>query len=102
MRRETLLLPLLFTFVACRPAASTGPRTKLVVEGSPATAAVLVDEQPLGTLAMVARRGVALPPGQHRLTVQADGYFPADVLVEIGRGGGVQRQVVRLTTLPEP
>jgi hypothetical protein len=30
----------------------------------------------------VAARGVALPPGRHRITVEKVGYFPWDALVE--------------------
>ena len=98
---RTLVLCCL-ALVACHPAASSGPRSKLVLDGTPTDASVIVDEQPIGSLAMVHARGVALPPGQHRLTVQADGYFPADVLVEVGKGGGVLRQSVQLTPVPEP
>lgn len=88
--------------LGCQGAKSTGPHSKLVVDGAPLDAAVLIDEQPIGSLSMVRARGVALPPGQHRLTVQADGYFPADLLVDVDRSGGVVRRTVRLVAVPEP
>lgn len=92
---------LMMCVFGCGPAKHEGPITRLIVRGTPAEATVLVDEQPLGTLATVGA-GIALPPGQHRLTVQAQGYFPADVLLEIGREGGVHEQKVELVAIPEP
>ncbi len=93
---------LALALAACRGATSLGPHSKLVVDGTPLDATVLVDEQPIGSLAVVHERGVALPPGQHRLTVQADGYFPADLLVGVDKGGGLLRRTVHLVALPEP
>lgn len=96
------LAGLALMLIACRGSEHTGPRSKLTVSGTPTDAAVLVDEQPIGTLAVVEKRGVALPPGQHRVTVQADGYFPADLLVDVDKSGGVIRRDVKLVPLPEP
>lgn len=101
MSTRTLLL-LVSLLTACAGPKHEGPRSKLRLSGSPAAATVLIDEQPLGTLAEVGKLGVALPPGQHRLTVQADGYFPADVLLEVDDRGGVLEQKVELVALPEP
>lgn len=88
--------------LACHGAQHVGPHSKLVLDGAPVAAAVLVDEQPVGSLAVVRERGIALPPGQHRLTVQADGYFPADLLIEVDKSGGVIKRTVRLVAVPEP
>lgn len=101
-RSAGVVLLLALALAACRGAASTGPRSKLTVTGTPSDAAVLIDEQPIGSLAVVSKRGVSLPPGQHRLTVQADGYFPADLLIEVDRSGGVLQRSVKLTALPDP
>jgi len=50
-------------------------------EGTPRDALVYVDEQYIGTLSYVAARGVRLPEGEHRVTVEKAGYFPYDVIV---------------------
>lgn len=49
-------------------------------------ASVTVDDQLLGSAAFVQKRGVALPPGTHRVTVERPGYFPFDELVEAKEG----------------
>ncbi len=48
---------------------------------TPKGALVYVDEQYLGTLSYVAARGVKLPEGEHRVTVEKAGYFPFDTIV---------------------
>lgn len=50
-------------------------------EGSPGGALVYVDEQYVGTLQAVAARGLRLPEGEHRITVEKVGYFPFDKIV---------------------
>jgi hypothetical protein len=52
---------------------------------TPHDAAVTIDEQYIGPLYYVARRGVRLPVGEHRITVEKDGYFPFDALVVADR-----------------
>jgi PEGA domain len=54
----------------------------LRVRGNVADAHVTIDDIPVGALAFVSARGVALPPGRHRVTVEKSGYFPWDALVE--------------------
>jgi hypothetical protein len=46
---------------------------------------VVIDEQYVGTLGVVAARGVRLPIGEHRITVEKEGYFPYDELVTADR-----------------
>jgi hypothetical protein len=48
---------------------------------SPRDASVIIDEEYIGPLWMVAARGVRLPVGEHRITVQKEGFFPWDKLV---------------------
>ena len=60
----------------------------LTLQGSPQTpydAMVIIDEEYIGPLAYVAARGVRLPVGEHRITVQKDGFFPWDELVVADR-----------------
>ena len=48
---------------------------------TPRDASVYIDEQFVGFLAVVAARGVRLPEGEHRITVEKVGFFPWDELV---------------------
>ena len=45
---------------------------------APRDASVYIDEQFVGLLGVVAVRGVRLPEGEHRITVEKVGYFPWD------------------------
>jgi hypothetical protein len=51
------------------------------VDPTPRDASVYIDEQFVGFLGVVAARGVRLPEGKHRVTVEKAGYFPWDELV---------------------
>jgi hypothetical protein len=85
--------------VACAPRA---PRTvSMRMVGSPPNATVTIDDQFVGTLDVVARRGVALPPGSHRVSVEAAGYLPWDRIVEATEGSGPVRLDVQLTRVPD-
>lgn len=52
---------------------------------TPRRALVYIDEQFIGTLDYVAAKGVRLPEGKHRISVQKNGYYPFDALVESDR-----------------
>jgi len=87
---------------ACEPAqAPTVPTVSLRVAGAPAEATVVIDDTVLGTFDFVAAHGVALPPGKHRITVHATGYFPWDREVEAKLGAGPIRLQVGLTPIPD-
>jgi hypothetical protein len=62
--------------------ASAPPQTHLTLTGNVPDASVTIDDQDVGTVKHVTKRGVALPPGTHRLTVEKQGYFPFDKLIE--------------------
>ncbi len=86
--------------VACRPAAE--PRTvSMHMVGSPANASVTIDDIFVGRLDIVAARGVALPVGTHRISVEAPGYLPWDKIVEAKEGAGPVRLEVRLVATPD-
>ncbi len=61
------------------PHAQTVP---LRIRGTPADATVTIDDQRIGSLALVAARGILVFPGHHRITVEAAGYLPFDVAVD--------------------
>lgn len=94
------LLAVSVLVAACAPPQHSRHETvSLRVHGEPADARVTVDDIPIGELAYVASRGVALSKGQHRISIQADGFFPFDVLLE-ARETRIDLPVV-LRKLPE-
>jgi hypothetical protein len=95
--RRALAMSLL-ALGACAGGAQT---VSLRLTGDVSDALVTVDDQHLGTLGYVKRRGVALPPGTHRITVEKAGYFPFDKLVEARPGDGPVTVDVRLEPIPD-
>jgi hypothetical protein len=75
--------------------------TSLRVKGTPPDASVTIDDQYVGAFAYVARRGVALPPGKHRITVEKSGYFPWDKVVEAREGASPIVLEVVLVKIPD-
>ena len=100
--RAPLLLALSLT--ACMPTFphSARPTTSLHLHGKPVDAQVIIDEERVGSLAVVEARGVALPEGTHQVTVEAPGYFPWDKLVAAKYSDAKQIDLtVELTPVPE-
>ena len=52
---------------------------------TPRDASVTIDEEYIGPLGYVAAHGVRLPTGEHRISIEREGYFPYDVAVVAGR-----------------
>ncbi|HTQ05572.1 MAG TPA: PEGA domain-containing protein [Polyangiaceae bacterium] len=74
----------------------------LKVDRSPDTprdASVVIDEQYIGPLGIVAAHGVRLPVGEHRISVEKNGFFPFDKLVEADRDDIVLH--VKLEPVPD-
>jgi len=83
---STLLLLCLLSLTSCQGAAGR-PAVSLSLERaekSPRDATVTIDEEYIGPLGYVSVRGVRLPAGKHRITVEKHGYFPWDRLVDAG------------------
>ncbi len=92
---------LVFCAACGGPGNGAAQTVALHMTGSPSDARVTVDDQIVGTLDMVKARGVALPPGSHRVSVEAPGYFPFDTIVEAKEG---EKSVVldaKLTRVPD-
>lgn len=88
--------------LACAP--SKPPTTSLRLlpaVGAPGNAKVTIDDQPLGSLDFIVKRGAALPPGKHRLTIEAEGYLPFDTEIDAGDKGGLIRLDVKLVKRPD-
>jgi hypothetical protein len=82
-----LALLLILSLTSCEPGVGR-PAVSLSLAReakSPRDAAVSIDEEYIGPLGYVAARGVRLPIGKHRITVEKPGYFPWDRLVEADR-----------------
>lgn len=96
---------LLLCFAAATACVSSAPKTTSLrvfpAEGSPPAAKVTIDDEPVGSLKLVVERGVALPPGKHRVTIEADGYLPWDQEVDAGSGGGLVKLDVTLVKIPD-
>jgi hypothetical protein len=74
-------LALAASLAACQP--NYGPSTAhLRMQGTPPDALVTVDDRPVGSLGLVARRGLAVEPGRHRISVERPGYFAWDAEIE--------------------
>jgi hypothetical protein len=54
-------------------------------DDTPKDASVYIDEEYVAPLYVVQSHGVRLPVGEHRITVQKEGYFPYDRFVKANR-----------------
>ena len=89
MRRLAYGLAVIVT-LASAGCATQGLRAAVTLQvertkTTPPNASVYIDEEYVAPLYVVQARGVRLPEGEHRITVQKDGYFPYDRLVKAGR-----------------
>jgi hypothetical protein len=84
----------------CGPAVTPAVTLRVVREPStPRDASVTIDEQYVGPLAVVAARGVRLPIGEHRISIEKNGYFPYDALVTSDRDDVLLK--VKLEPVPD-
>jgi len=67
--------------VACQVQRSAVHLSMARAVATPRDASVYIDEEFVGLLGVVAARGVRLPEGEHRISVEKVGYFPWDRLV---------------------
>jgi hypothetical protein len=75
------------------------PTVSMRMQGSPPEASVTIDDEYVGPLGAVVARGVALPVGSHRISVEAQGYFPWDQIVKAKHD--TVRLDVRLVPIPD-
>ncbi len=95
MRAALLLLALGLS--GCAGAQTVSLR----LQGNVPDAIVTIDDQHLGSMKYVGLRGVALPPGTHRVTVEKVGFFPFDKLVDAKEGEGPIVLDVKLEAVPD-
>ena len=75
-----LALAIVWLAAACGPSGSFSLKVAST-KRTPPDASVTIDEEFVGLLGYVKARGVRLPEGPHRITVERDGYFPWDRIV---------------------
>jgi hypothetical protein len=86
----------------CRPPlVAERPKVSLRMSGTPGDATVVIDDEAVGSLELVAAKGVALPVGVHHITVKAGGYFPWDREVTAEEGHSPVRLEVALVPVPD-
>jgi hypothetical protein len=98
-RRAAAVLWLAGWAASCVPAKP--PTVSLRVRGEVADADVTIDDEYVGELSYVKARGVALPVGTHRVSVERSGYFPWDRLVTAREGDPPIVLQVELTPIPD-
>jgi hypothetical protein len=91
---------LIGVFSACgEPKVPSEETVGLRFSGEPPTARVVIDDQPVGELGDVVARGVRVRTGKHRISVEAQGYFPSDQLLDAQ--GQIVKVSVTLRKLPD-
>lgn len=60
------------------------PSVLVKLQGEADDALVTINDRYVGKLGELRRRGIKLPPGTYRVTIEQVGYFPWDRLVEVG------------------
>jgi len=88
-----LLAVLAVTGCASAPVRVEPARLRVIAV--PENAGIYVDDRFAGSARLIARRPVAFSPGVRHVTVQADGYFPHDVEVELRPGVTTMRISLR-------
>jgi hypothetical protein len=97
--RYSLAAFALATLTSCVPAK---PATvSLRLQANEDDALVTMDDQLLGPVSRVEKKGVALPVGSHRLTIEKTGFFPYDQLVEVKPGDAPISVDVKLERIPD-
>jgi hypothetical protein len=97
--RPLLALLALATLAGC---AATKPGTvSLRLQGNEDDALVTIDDQLIGPVSRVEKKGVALPVGSHRVTIEKTGFFPYDELVEVKPGDAPISLDVKLERIPD-
>ena len=99
MRTPALALCFALLLSACggaqRPRQAVA-ELRTIVE--PPTARVQVDERFVGAARVLEKRPARLTPGKHRVTVEAPGFFPHDM--ELDLAPGVTKVDLKLRPVP--
>ena len=80
---------------ACGAPQHPGEPTRLDIVAQPENARVRIDDRDVGSARVIRARPPRLTPGRHQITVEADGYFPHDVEVDLPPGTSTLRIELR-------
>jgi hypothetical protein len=69
--------------------------------GEPDDALVTIDDRYVDKLGRIEKRGIKLPAGEHRVTVEQVGYFPYDVIIVADPDQPTETVKVELTEVPD-
>ena len=69
--------------------------------GEPDDALVTIDDRYVDKLGRIEKRGIKLPVGEHRVTVEQVGFFPFDVVVVADPDKPTETVKVELTPVPD-
>jgi len=94
-----LALASLLLFASCGVQNVREPPARLQVIAEPENARVYVDERYMATARVLERRPQQLRTGPHRVTIEAPGFFPHDVEVDLPSGTTTIR--ISLRAVPE-
>jgi hypothetical protein len=95
-------LAIVIAFTTLASCAPPKPATvSLRLQGNEDDALVTIDDQLLGPVSRIEKKGVALPVGSHRVTVEKTGFFPYDELVEVKEGDAPISLDVKLERIPD-
>jgi hypothetical protein len=76
-----------------------GPPAELRIVAEPVSASVQVNERFVGAARVLDKRPAKLTPGKKRITIEAPGYFPHDLEVELP--AGVTTINIKLRQVPQ-
>ena len=96
--KSLLLVALIGAVLTC--GCPSQPKVLLRFGGGPTDALVTINDRYIGKLGRLSRRGIKLPPGQYRVTVEQTGYFSLDRLVQVDEGSNVT-VTVELQQVPD-
>lgn len=101
--RTALLAACILAVAAALPSCAPlpPPTVSLRLNGNVRDATVTINDRYVGKLFFVTARGVALPPGRHRISVEKAGFFPWDSVVEVHEGDPPVQLDVALTPIPD-
>ena len=101
MRRLSAVLSaalLAAALVGCGAQQHPGEPTRLTVITDPPNTRIRIDDRDVGSARVMQARPPRLTPGRHQVSVEADGYFPHDVELDLPPGTTTLR--VQLRPIP--
>ena len=97
--RRALLVACALGYAACAGAPAPRETASLRVIAQPPTARVYVEDVYVGNARVLAVRPATLQPGLRHVTIDAPGFFPHDVEVDLRAGETTVR--IALRAIPE-